>query len=809
MRYRAPVLFAAMFAAACLGDSTPTQPGLPSAEVALSMLDGTNGGNDHLYFLPPLAPEPSLLGSFDESLPVVVEICDLNAGGCELGVEPLARFTRDGPDADYVRVDEEEFHYIVTWRTSKYDVAVGRSYRVRVLVGGLELGYVELLIVDPGAEAGDPRHVALGQAVPVKFWIQQGAVHLATISLGEGVPEVLRDRVAFVTSALGVVPLAYEFSLAVPESPFRSLVFALDDGGTPLLAAFAQHDLTVTLDATSTAEALATTLAFMFGMESDLAAVSNAVTQQPGMPDLARQVQAILNLGDTYLDDDVVLELAAVIAAEAVAEGSTEASPNLNSVPAVTALQPDASADSQSLPVAERPLQIEDPDGDDDTALRISNLSFIYWLARANGGDWTLVPPVNLCIFCWPPLGLAAFASVDLPGVNGSNTVVTAQSAEGAIVDAQWANAARGSAKIIGSAFALAGFWLPDTRLEEFMATIGTVLDIETIVAVGFADGPLAWAEAVVGQLATNSILKAIAGVYFPDERALDLVANAVLSTLLSVEGVATLVTTAGFISDWYALADLPPVITTVCQAEGRFVPCEELRPTRIEIDPTVASLRIPVDGSMRVAVKVYDGAGRELSDLPIQWETGNSAIAVVSPSAGSSTTVFALREGNTYVLVVAGDETVGLISTSLPVIGVEDTRSLSLTGSWAGVLEVPSRGWNFSWTWVLTQDEEPGCTPTYCANCRYGCDRVSGFVDFGAESPFDSLEPCQLRSTGVRWIGDPPLDDWTQIQMSFWVECGLGFPWHPGSVFINAADASTMVGYLEPGSMHFTLTRW
>lgn len=93
MRYRALVPFAALFAAACLGHSTLIQPGLLSAAPALSVLDAANGGNDHLYSLAPLAPEPDpepsdQLGAL---LDPVVEIRASAKEGC--ADSPRARFT--------------------------------------------------------------------------------------------------------------------------------------------------------------------------------------------------------------------------------------------------------------------------------------------------------------------------------------------------------------------------------------------------------------------------------------------------------------------------------------------------------------------------------------------------------------------------------------------------------------------------------------------------------------------------------------------------------------------------------------------
>lgn len=130
---------------------TEVQPPAP----ALQVVDGANnGGASNFFFLPPLARYVRPTGDFDPRRAPVVEVCKLSRGACS--GDPVARFTTsDGPRDRTIRAypfDTREGvrgFYLVTWDTRHAEprLVVDRTYRVRVLVDGSELGYADFVVV--------------------------------------------------------------------------------------------------------------------------------------------------------------------------------------------------------------------------------------------------------------------------------------------------------------------------------------------------------------------------------------------------------------------------------------------------------------------------------------------------------------------------------------------------------------------------------------------------------------------------------------------------------------------------------------
>ena len=175
MQYRIiPAISAAIFLFGCQDPMEPS--GEPTSSVAeavgFAISDAGHAGNPHFYFLPPLVRAPHPTGRFDPTLSPIVKVCLLPACATD-----VATFTRGrGPG----KVTVHGKAYRVTWHTKRAGLAVGRQYRVRVLVGPEQLGFLDFQVVPKhgrpvAVPAGFPR---LRQDHPllIRFRIEHGAV---------------------------------------------------------------------------------------------------------------------------------------------------------------------------------------------------------------------------------------------------------------------------------------------------------------------------------------------------------------------------------------------------------------------------------------------------------------------------------------------------------------------------------------------------------------------------------------------------------------------------------------------------------
>lgn len=151
-----------------------------------------HGGQEHFHFLPPLVPQPEFAGTFDPSRDPVVEICALEASGCE---PVITEFTMErGPGSEAVRVDTTAEHYIVNWHTDEFDLDDGQVYRIRVLLEGLEVGQADVHVVASGQDlknAETEAEIPLkdGRILPIKFRIEKG------LDRGDDIPRLPPDSV--------------------------------------------------------------------------------------------------------------------------------------------------------------------------------------------------------------------------------------------------------------------------------------------------------------------------------------------------------------------------------------------------------------------------------------------------------------------------------------------------------------------------------------------------------------------------------------------------------------------------------------
>lgn len=144
-----------------------------STVVAHSISDARfSTGTPHFYFLPPIQPATDYDGTFDGSHEPVVEICERTGGSCG----PVLRTFSRG---DGLSVHESDEHYRASWNTAEDEVEAGRTYRIRVLLDGVELGHADAKVeangrglkdVDGGSFVG----VVRNRTLPIKFRLEEG-----------------------------------------------------------------------------------------------------------------------------------------------------------------------------------------------------------------------------------------------------------------------------------------------------------------------------------------------------------------------------------------------------------------------------------------------------------------------------------------------------------------------------------------------------------------------------------------------------------------------------------------------------------
>ncbi|MEX2153662.1 MAG: hypothetical protein WD825_10010 [Gemmatimonadaceae bacterium] len=171
IRAAKPLVFAGalLVFAGCQDIPDVTRPAALGNESRAALLDGAHGGNAGFFFLPPIASHTRPPGALDATLAPVVEVCEWTANACVL------------PLVSRLNARLEGEHYGVNWHTSGLALNPVRTYRLRVLVAGTELGSAEIDVLRNGRErkgAGVNGAIPLvaGQTLPVKFRIEQGAV---------------------------------------------------------------------------------------------------------------------------------------------------------------------------------------------------------------------------------------------------------------------------------------------------------------------------------------------------------------------------------------------------------------------------------------------------------------------------------------------------------------------------------------------------------------------------------------------------------------------------------------------------------
>jgi hypothetical protein len=137
-------------------------------------------GNERFYWLPPVAAGTALTGVFDPSLNPVVEICEWTGNACVLPA--VGQFTMiSGTGGETVKLSLADEYYLVNWHTKYFALDDQKTYRIRVLLSGTEIGHADVDVVNTGRDlkkVDTNKYIPLknGRTLPIKFRIEEGAV---------------------------------------------------------------------------------------------------------------------------------------------------------------------------------------------------------------------------------------------------------------------------------------------------------------------------------------------------------------------------------------------------------------------------------------------------------------------------------------------------------------------------------------------------------------------------------------------------------------------------------------------------------
>jgi hypothetical protein len=188
----AVLLSVAVVFAAC-DQRAPTDPARSAVPQSV-ILDGSAGGNPHFFFLPPLVKNPTVTGVFNANLAPTVEICRTTqqdaAGHCVSLLARFRRFPQAGDDAQAITVSVNGQHYALNWQSNNYNLGTDVPFRVVVLIGEQQLGYVDLVKRSANNYRNHATNEVIKRAVngdlPIAFRIERGALCANTTECFEG-----------------------------------------------------------------------------------------------------------------------------------------------------------------------------------------------------------------------------------------------------------------------------------------------------------------------------------------------------------------------------------------------------------------------------------------------------------------------------------------------------------------------------------------------------------------------------------------------------------------------------------------------
>ena len=195
--------------------------GCTDAPTALLRIDGArpeildashNNGAKHFFFVSPITKDPTPTGKFNGAAQPTVSVCEWTGGACSTVV---AEFTvGKGTGGSTLKVDAGAERYFVNWNTGQCRIGAcvldpAKTYRIRVLVGGLEAGHADIDVVTSQAQAKNVNtneYIALvdGKVLQIRFRIEDGlSVRSSATTAGTFYPNSRRYRDAGAHPATG------------------------------------------------------------------------------------------------------------------------------------------------------------------------------------------------------------------------------------------------------------------------------------------------------------------------------------------------------------------------------------------------------------------------------------------------------------------------------------------------------------------------------------------------------------------------------------------------------------------------------
>ena len=143
---------------ACSAPDEPTGPSpLTAIKATAAISDATQGGGDeHFYWLPPIAPATTYRGTFDPGLQPQIRICRTGALPCAV---PLVTFQPSD-----IAVSTTNESYSVDWSTKPSNITID-DYRAEVWIAGRKMGFADIRVV---LNAKDLKNVPAGFAGVLK-----------------------------------------------------------------------------------------------------------------------------------------------------------------------------------------------------------------------------------------------------------------------------------------------------------------------------------------------------------------------------------------------------------------------------------------------------------------------------------------------------------------------------------------------------------------------------------------------------------------------------------------------------------------
>lgn len=156
------------------GCVSPTDDDSVGGSADALIVDAAHGGRRGFFFLSPLVEAPEPTGVFDPDLSPRIEVR-------ELGTDRLVAAFERGEGVGALRVDVDDEHYAASWHTGDSALDPAQTYRIRVLLDGLELGFADIDVADSGRELRSvSRDEAIplldGRTLPIKLRIELGAL---------------------------------------------------------------------------------------------------------------------------------------------------------------------------------------------------------------------------------------------------------------------------------------------------------------------------------------------------------------------------------------------------------------------------------------------------------------------------------------------------------------------------------------------------------------------------------------------------------------------------------------------------------